>query len=122
MVVPAQVVDVDGRGHCSVDLLGVIVRMRCTPTQQPTRAAHACLRAGNLAIVDPGSPGVGARVVRIVYQGGHFRIEAKLDHGDAALVHLMASEPCQLVPGSAIRIAIDDGWVLPESVRTSVDR
>ena len=30
-------------------------------------------------------------------------------------VHLAVAEPCQLAPGSAIRIAIDDGWVLPET-------
>jgi iron(III) transport system ATP-binding protein len=118
IVLPAQVIDVDGRGDCRVDLLGVIARMRCMPTQQPARAAHACLRAGNLSIVDPDAPGVAARVVRTVYQGGHFRIEAELDHAGAVLVHLIVAEPCQLVPGSAIRIAIDDGWVLPESSRT----
>ena len=115
MVVPAQVVDVDGQGQCRVDLLGVSMRMRCMPAQQTTRTARACLRAGNLSVVDSGVPGIGARVVRIVYQGGHFRIEAELDHADAALVHLTVAEPCQLAPGSAIRIAIDDGWVLPES-------
>jgi len=30
------------------------------------------------------------------------------------LVHMAVAEPCQLAPGSAIRIGIDDGWVLPE--------
>jgi iron(III) transport system ATP-binding protein len=115
IVVPAQVTDVDRRGHCSVELLGISVRMRCTPAQQPDRRVQACLRAGNLSIVDAGSPGLDARVVRAVYQGGHFRIEAELDQADAMLVHIMVREPCELVPGSAIRIAIDDGWVLPES-------
>ncbi len=116
IVVPAEVVDVDGRGRCRVDLFGLSVGMRCAPAQRPTRTARACLRAGNLAIVDSGAAGIGARVVRAVYQGGHFRIEAQLDHADGVLVHLAAAEPCQLAPGSAIRIAIDDGWVLPEAV------
>ena len=53
--------------------------------------------------------------MRSVYQGGHFRIEAQLDHADGVLVHLAAIEPCQLAPGDAIRIGIDDGWVLPET-------
>jgi iron(III) transport system ATP-binding protein len=81
--------------------------------QRPTRAARACLRAGNLAIVGAGTAGIGARVVRAVYQGGHFRIEAQLDHADGVLVHLIAADPCRLAPGDAIRLAIDDGWVLP---------
>jgi iron(III) transport system ATP-binding protein len=113
MVVPAEVIDVDGQGRCRVDLFGLSVSMCCTPTQQRTRAARACLRAANLAIVGAGVPGIGARVVRAVYQGGHFRIEAQLEHADGVLVHLAAVEPCPLAPGDAIRIGIDDGWVLP---------
>jgi hypothetical protein len=89
--------------------------MRCPLTQTPTRAARVCLRAANLAIVGAGFPGIGARVVRAVYQGGHFRIEAELDHADGVLVHMAVAEPSQLAPGSAIRIGIDDGWVLPEA-------
>jgi iron(III) transport system ATP-binding protein len=115
IVVPAQVVDVDGRGRCRVDLFGLSVGMRCPLTQTPTRAARVCLRAADLAIVGATASGIGASVVRAVYQGGHFRIEAQLDHADGVLVHLAAAEPCQLAPGSAIRIAIDDGWVLPEA-------
>jgi iron(III) transport system ATP-binding protein len=113
MVVPAEVVDVDGKGRCCVDLFGLSVSMRCTPAQQRIRAAQACLRAGNLAIVGADAPGIGARVVRVVYQGGHFRVEAQLDHAEGVLVHLAAAEPCPLAPGDAIRIGIDDGWVLP---------
>ena len=77
--------------------------------------ARVCQRAANLAIVGAGAPGIGARVFRAVYQGGHFRIEAQLDHADGVLVHMAVAEPCGLAPGSAIRIGIDDGWVLPET-------
>ena len=114
IVVPAAVVDVDGRGRCRADLFGLSVGMRCPLTQTPTRAARACLRAADLAIVGPGAPGIGAGVVRAVYQGGHFRIEAQLDHA-AVLVHLALAEPCHLAPGDAIRIGINDGWVLPDT-------
>jgi iron(III) transport system ATP-binding protein len=118
IVVPAEVVDVDGSGGCRVYLFGLSVGMRCPLTQTPTRAARVCLRAANLAIVGAGAPGIGGRVVRAVYQGGHFRIEAQLDHADGVLVHMAVAEPCQLAPGSAIRIGIDDGWVLPETSQT----
>jgi iron(III) transport system ATP-binding protein len=115
IVVPAEVVDVDSNGRCRVDLFGLSVSMRCSLTQTPTRATRVCLRAANLAIVGAATAGIGARVVRAVYQGGHFRIEAQLDHADGVLVHLAVPEPCRLAPGSAIRIGIDDGWVLPET-------
>jgi len=114
IVVPAEVVDVDRNGRCRVDLSGLSVSMRCAPAQRPARKARACLRAGNLAIVGADASGIDARVVRAVYQGGHFRVEAQLDHADGVLVHMAVAEPCQLAPGSAIRIGIDDGWVLPE--------
>jgi iron(III) transport system ATP-binding protein len=114
IVVPAEVVDIDRNGRCRVDLFGLSVSMRCAPAQRPARKARACLRAGNLAIVGADASGIDARVVRAVYQGGHFRVEAQLDHADGVLVHMAVAEPCQLAPGSAIRIAIDDGWVLPE--------
>ncbi|HEY2863790.1 MAG TPA: ABC transporter ATP-binding protein [Casimicrobiaceae bacterium] len=115
IVVPAEVVAVDGRGGCRVDLFGLSVVMRCTLAQQRARSAHACLRANNLAIVGADAPGVGARVVRTIYQGGHFRVEAELDHGDAVLVHLTAAEPCRLETGSAIRLGVEGGWILPET-------
>ena len=114
IVVPAEVVDVDRNGRCRVDLFGLSVSMRCAPAQRPARKARACLRAGNLAIVGADASGIDARVVRAVYQGGHFRVEAQLDHADGVLVHMAVAEPCPLAPGSAIRIGIDDGWVLPE--------
>ena len=114
IVIPAEVVDVDRNGRCRVDLFGLSVSMRCAPAQRPARKARACLRAGNLAIVGADASGIDARVVRAVYQGGHFRVEAQLDHADGVLVHMAVAEPCQLAPGSAIRIGIDDGWVLPE--------
>ncbi len=115
IVVPAEVVAVEPPGRCRVHLFGLSVGMRCPLTQSPTRAARVCLRAADLAIVGTDAGGIGAHVVRAVYQGGHFRIEAQLDHADGVPVHLTAAEPCRLAPGSAIRIGIDDGWVLPES-------
>ena len=115
IVVPAEVVGVEPPGRCRVELFGLSAGMRCPHTQAPTGAARVCLRAADLVIVGNDVPGIGAHVVRAVYQGGHFRIEAQLDHADGVLVHLTAAEPCRLASGSAIRIGIDDGWVLPES-------
>jgi iron(III) transport system ATP-binding protein len=114
IVVPAEVVDVDGRGGCRVDLFGLSTSMRCPLTQTPTRAARVCLRAGDLAIVGATAPGIGARVVRAVYQGGHFRIEAQLDHADGVLVHTAIVEPCRLAPGSAIRIGMTTDGSFPK--------
>ena len=115
IVVPAEVVGVEPPGRCRVHLFGLSIGMRCPLTQSPTRAARVCLRAADLVIVGPDAPGIGAHVVRAVYQGGHFRIEAQLDHADGVPIHLTATEPCRLAAGSPIRIGIDDGWVLPES-------
>ena len=76
MVLPVDVVSVEADGLCRADLCGHGVRMRCAPGQTPMRGARACVRARDLCIVAPTSPGVEARIDHAIYQGGHFRLEA----------------------------------------------
>ncbi|MET0681736.1 MAG: ABC transporter ATP-binding protein [Casimicrobiaceae bacterium] len=112
MVVPVQVVAVQGRGTCDVDVFGQRMRMRCT-TAQRLAAASACLRASALRIVAPGTPGVRARVTSMIYQGGHFRVDASVEEGSDVTLHLTVPEPCNVACGAAVDLALDDGWVIP---------
>ncbi|MEO8754090.1 MAG: ABC transporter ATP-binding protein, partial [Casimicrobiaceae bacterium] len=75
MVVPVEVAAVNGDGTCAASVFGHVVRMRCAPSQRPTSAARACLRASDLHMVDAGSAGVPVRIARAIYQGGFFRLE-----------------------------------------------
>jgi iron(III) transport system ATP-binding protein len=115
MVLPVEVAAVDADGTCHVDLFGRRVRMRCAKTQKPARDTRACIRARDLSIVPASAPGFCARVDHAIYQGGHFRLEARVEAAADASIHLIVSEPSAFAPGMAIRLDVADGWVIPAS-------
>jgi iron(III) transport system ATP-binding protein len=107
MVVPIDIREVGGES-CAADLFGYTVRLRCRASQ--TRgAAMACLRAQTLRVA---ARGFAARVQSITYEGGRFRIAAAVE-GARHVLHFEAAEPCALASGVAIRLDVDDGWVIP---------
>jgi iron(III) transport system ATP-binding protein len=111
-VVPVRVEDADGNGACRVDLFGVPVRMRCAPGTRPG-VAQACLRAHDLAIGAPGTPGLRTRIERAIYQGGHFRLDlASIDDATVRL-HMSAPEPFTPPADGVLSIVARDGWVVP---------
>ncbi len=114
MVVPVEILSMDGDAHCEVGLFGYRVRMRNAKSERRGGAARACLRASALQIVGPESPGVRARVASAIYRGGHFRVEAHAEASPDLLLHLTMPEPCTVAPGTIVNLAIDDGWVIPE--------
>ena len=69
-------------------------------------------------LVDSAAAGIRANVQSIVYQGGHFRVDAMPDAGTDIALHFIAGEPCSLRAGDAITLAIDDGWVIPGPARS----
>jgi iron(III) transport system ATP-binding protein len=113
MVLPVEVRSVHGDGTCRVDLFGHTVRMRCSPLQMPDATARACVRARDLTIVAPPSPGVGACIDHAIYQGGHFRLETHPTVAPDLHLHLSVPEPSMLRPGEEIRLDVADGWVIP---------
>jgi len=117
MVVPVQVLSVGEDATCEIDLFGLPVRMRCANGQKAALAARACLRASALRIVEPNAAGLRAHVDAAIYQGGHFRVEAPVDACPDSILHLTAQEPCNLARGTAINVAVDDGWVIPASAK-----
>jgi iron(III) transport system ATP-binding protein len=112
MIVPVIVVAVHADATCDVDLFGYRLRMRCPAAQRAT-TAFACLRASALSIVAPGGRGLRARVTGTAYQGGHFRLDACVDADDGIPLSFCVPEPCAIAPGSAVALAIGDGWVIP---------
>ena len=116
MLAPVENVTLDGHGACRADLFGVSVRMRCAVSQQPVRSAISCLRASALRLADPGITGVRAHVAGVIYQGGQFRVEARVDGHSATGLHLVVPEPCAIAPGDAMNVTVDDGWIVPDSL------
>jgi iron(III) transport system ATP-binding protein len=113
MVLPVDVRSASGDGMCRVELFGHAVPMRCSELQRPGTTARACVRARDLTIVAPSSPGVGARIDHAIYQGGEFRLEAHPIAAPELHLHLTVPEPSTLRPGAEIRLEITDGWVIP---------
>ncbi len=101
-------------GHCKVDVLGVEAVMRCRSDQAASAQAKICLRARDFSIAqDEG--GLAARVERLSYQGGYFRMEVRPLASEETVLHLDAPEPAPAAPGETIRLSIRDGWVIPEA-------
>ena len=114
MVVPVQVVAVAWRRRPATPTSSAIAcGMRCAPAQR-LASASACVRAS--ALLDRarrGTPGLRARVTGMIYQGGHFRVDANVEAAADVPLHLDVPEPCAVAPGAVIDLAIDDGWVIP---------
>ena len=115
MVVPVAGVTRDGDATCTADVFGHRVRMRCDARARIGAEARACLRDNALRVVNGATPGVRATVTGIVYQGGRFRLDATPERAPDVPLHFAVTEPCSLRPGDSVMLAIDDGWVLPES-------
>jgi len=115
MVLPATVLSAPQAGRCRVDVLGLEAVVRCRPGQPVTDGAKLCLRARDIGLAAAGQDGLAAVVERLSYQGGHFRLEARPACAGDILLHLDANEPAPAAPGDTVRIAIHDGWVIPDA-------
>lgn len=116
MVLPAAILSTPQAGSCNVSVLGIEAVVRCRPDQRVTEQAKLCLRAGDIGIASTRYGGLPATVERLSYQGGHFRMEARPAANRDILLHLDVAEPSPAQPGETIRIAIGDGWIIPEGV------
>ena len=110
MVVPVTVRAVNGSA-CDVDLFGRVVTLRCRAGQR-TGAAQACLRAADLR-VGPAASGLAAQVVRAVYQGGYFRVDANAVAAPDVPLHFAVPEPFAVPADGRLHLEIADGWVIP---------
>ena len=115
MIVPIEGVLVDGPTSCTANVFGHRVPMRCAAGGTPAGGTRACLRETALRLVDPSAPGVRARIATVIYQGGHFRVEAIPIAAPEVALHLVVAEPCSVRPGDSVNIAVDEGWIIPVS-------
>ncbi len=111
LVLPGRALDRRGPGLCAVELLGTTVSMRCAPQEPGGRRAEVCLRPGGVSLAGEGLP---ARIVSLAYRGGAFRAEAELDAAPGIRLSLDLPEPAPAAMGDAVRLAIRDGWILPQ--------
>jgi iron(III) transport system ATP-binding protein len=113
MVLPAKVLAAAEAGHTRVEVLGQEAVVRCRPGETPRADAKICVRSSDLEIAGSGEPGFDGTVVRAVYKGGAARIEFA-PAGDAGThLHFDQPEPVGFDSGSAIRMRIKSGWLIP---------
>jgi hypothetical protein len=67
-------------------------------------------RPGNAMLARDGLP---ARIVNLTYRGGGYRAEAAAEGAPGIRFALDLPEPTPVAEGAAVRIAFQDGWVLP---------
>ena len=112
MVVPAEVVGVDGP-RVTARVLGSLVALRGTGA--PGEARQACLRAEGLRLAEPGTDdAVPCTVVATTYAGALSRVTLRpVPTGSAGelLVAQTAGRPPRV--GEAVSVRIEDGWLLP---------
>ena len=109
-VVQGEITATFGNGHATAALFGKTWRVRAAPAQA-VGPAEICIRPEDLRIVSDGS-GFGATVARVLYQGGRTVIEATSPQGTTLSLSLSSTDVP--APGTAVHLAVIDGWVIPQ--------
>ena len=110
-VVPGEVTATFANGHASVALFGQQWQVRSAPGQ-PIGPAEISIRPEDLRIVGDGQ-GFAATVARVLYQGGRTIMDATPALGPGTTLSLSLQSSEAPAAGSTIRLALIDGWVIP---------
>jgi iron(III) transport system ATP-binding protein len=103
MVLPCTVADGE------VAVLGWKASVRRPPGAPTSGEGRICIRAHDLAFSDSGIMG---RVERLVYRGGGYQAEVKVE-GSTAPLRVETADPAPVSVGQRVKLAIRDGWLLP---------
>jgi iron(III) transport system ATP-binding protein len=111
-VVPGVVLEAEREGACAVEVLGARARLRARPGH-PAGPAAICLRPEDLRPARPGEPALAGTVRRTLYLGGRTAVELELRGTPDARLTLTVPPADAPAPGTALALALDDGWILP---------
>jgi iron(III) transport system ATP-binding protein len=112
LVVPGRVLEPARDGECPVELFGYRARLRAR-RGHPAGPADVCLRSEALRVAAPGEPGIRVTVRRAVYQGGRADVETVVAGAEDYRLDLVLPPEAPPAPGTPLRLAADDGWVVP---------
>jgi iron(III) transport system ATP-binding protein len=112
LVVRGRVLEPASDGDCPVELFGYRTRLRAR-RGHPAGPADLCLRSEALRVAAPDEPGIPVTVRRAVYQGGRMDVETVVDGTEDCRLTLPLPVESPPAPGTALRLAIADGWVVP---------
>ena len=108
------------RSTCATCRSGSLRRRGCSATACVCAAAPASASARRRRAFAPkrcawsqrAAGGFAARVLRMTYEGGRFRLDTIVETTKQVL-HLHRPEPCAFAAGDALRLDVADGWVIP---------
>ncbi|RMC31569.1 ABC transporter ATP-binding protein [Paracoccus alkanivorans] len=114
-VIEAEDIRPLGDGHASAFLLGQPVRLRCAPGQRGQSRGKISVHPGDLQLLtDDHQPGIEAHVTRATYRGAYLRAELAAGPSASVPLSLNVAAPASLDRGQRVRIALRDGWVIPD--------
>ncbi|WP_342359670.1 ABC transporter ATP-binding protein [Terrarubrum flagellatum] len=113
-ILPIDNVAPQSGGRARASLFGAMIDVRCAAEQKPAASAKLCLRARDLRVAENG---FAARIERLVYQGGRFRADARVEADPSIALRLELDEPVSVNEGDRVTLAVQDGWVLPQTQR-----
>jgi iron(III) transport system ATP-binding protein len=111
-VVPGTVLGSPRDGLAPVEVFGHPTRLRARPGH-PCGPAEVCLRTESLRVAGADEPALATRARRATYQGGRTLVELEVARAPEVRLTLSLPPETAPAPGTAVRVAVDDGWVLP---------
>ncbi|MGH7319603.1 MAG: ABC transporter ATP-binding protein, partial [Candidatus Rokuibacteriota bacterium] len=111
-VVRATVLAPAQDGACPVEIFGYRARLRAR-SDQPAGPAQVCLRNEALRVAGTGEAGIPTTVRRSIYHGGETTVELEAAVAPDTRLTLSLRPDLAPPPGAPVRLAVDDGWVIP---------
>jgi iron(III) transport system ATP-binding protein len=115
MVVDAETRASDREGTCVVRILGSDFRVRCGAPVAPGTRVKVALYPSKLTPGSAEGARIACRVVRTIYQGGRYRVELAPEAAPQTRLVMHVDEGEKPEQGTALRVAIGDGWVIPRA-------
>lgn len=109
-IVPGHVSSLLRDGRCAATVLGRDFVLRCAPGQKPG-AVQVCLRPEDLSLAPEGS--IQGRALRLTYKGGVTAVDIAPEADPDARLQLTLLDKRAPAKGEAVRLTLQDGWVIP---------
>ncbi|MBC56738.1 MAG: spermidine/putrescine ABC transporter ATP-binding protein [Confluentimicrobium sp.] len=114
-VIEAEDIRPLGNGHATVSFLGQTVELRCAPEERVRARGKVSFHPGDLQLVpNDATPSIAANVTRATYRGAYLRTEVMAGPKGKVPLSLNIAAPASLTRGQHIKVALRDGWVIPD--------
>ncbi len=118
-VLEAEDIRPHGNGFASAVVLGQPVKLRCASDQAAQSHAKISFHPSDLQMIAEAKPdGICANVTRATYRGAHLRASVMAGPSGTVPLSVDVAAPASLTSGQRVRLALTDGWIIPNSSPT----